>query len=250
MSHHSLKESILEKVTTGKVHMRSKWYFVMRSVLLALGLFVVFGILLYLLSFIMFMLQQSGVWFAPQFGFMGVRILFGALPWIIILIVLIGLGVLEYLVRKYSIGYRTPLVYSGLGIIAIVVVTSLLVKQAPLHEQVYERVHEGNFSVMKPLYKGIEHLAEEVHPGIVQEITEDGFFLLRKDDVLLQVSTSTNTHFPFFEFFEEGDPVMVIGTVDGDTIDAQGVRTIPEKGAMHPQKRKKTEGHDMIWYMK
>jgi len=50
----SIKDAVLEKIRRGEVHMRPRWQFVLKGVLVALGAVLVALALLYLVSFVFF----------------------------------------------------------------------------------------------------------------------------------------------------------------------------------------------------
>ncbi|MBU4141685.1 hypothetical protein KKE99_02325, partial [Patescibacteria group bacterium] len=82
----SIKESILSVIKSGQVKMRPRWHFVLKTALAAFGVIILVLTVLYLASFIIFVLRQTGVLFVPAFGLQGWFAFFTNLP-----IFLIGL---------------------------------------------------------------------------------------------------------------------------------------------------------------
>ena len=80
---------VLEKIKSGQVKMRPKAHFVLKTALVALGFILIILFVLYLISFIVFTLRMSGIWFAPGFGLYGIKIFLFSLPWLLILIAII-----------------------------------------------------------------------------------------------------------------------------------------------------------------
>jgi hypothetical protein len=112
-----LAENILETIQKDDVRMRPKWHFILNISLLVIGTILAGLSLLYLVSFIVFILRQNGSWFMPSFGAQGWSALFISLPWILIFLALLFVIIVGFLVKKYSFAYGRPLLYSALGII-------------------------------------------------------------------------------------------------------------------------------------
>src|SRR3989344_3614541 len=119
MSHEirSIKEEVIARIKRGETIMRPRWHFVLRAMLYALGVLIAALALVYLASFIMFVLRETGLLFVPSFGFRGVGVFLFSLPWFLILLSLVFVFVLEVLVRRYAFAYRKPLLYSVFGIV-------------------------------------------------------------------------------------------------------------------------------------
>ena len=102
----SIKNKVLEAIKSGQVKMRPRWYFILKTILVALGIVMIFLTLLYLISFIIFILRITGIWFAPAFGFEGYGIFLFSLPWLLVIISVLFAIILEVLVKRYSFAYR------------------------------------------------------------------------------------------------------------------------------------------------
>jgi len=113
----SISDKIFNKIKKEQIKMRPKIYFILKAVLIALTTLLVAFFVLFLVSFIFFNLRASGAWFLPRFGLPVIGIFFKSLPWLLILITIILIGVLEILVKRFSFAYRRPILYSILFII-------------------------------------------------------------------------------------------------------------------------------------
>ncbi len=223
----SIRDAVLAKIRTGQAKMRPRWHFVLKALLVFFGLVIGFLTLLYLTSFTVFMLRQSGVWFIPIFGFRGVMMLFASLPWLLILAGISFVILLEILVRRYSFAYRKPLLYSLLGIIAFTVLANSVVARTGFHEKFFMRAREGKLPIAGGWYRdfGLAK-SQNVHPGTVIEITEDGFRMENRRGETLTVIISPETRFPLGIDFQKGDQVVVLGERDNDHIGALGIRRV------------------------
>ncbi len=217
---------VFEAIQSGKLSMRPRWHFVLRTVLLILGIVLVLLTTLSLVSFVIFALRESGLWFVPIFGSRGWLEFFASLPWILIVAAILFIIVLEILVRRFSFGNHQPLLYTALGIILGVVALGVII--APLHKEFLKDAYgDVGLPVVGGLYRsfGASNLSN-THVGVIFETTDDGFILENRNSQKLHVVVSSQTHFPFGTEFSEGDVVVVLGDWDDDTVQAFGVREI------------------------
>jgi hypothetical protein len=222
-----LKETIISAIKKGEVTMRPRWHFVLRSALLLLGVIVTVLLLLFLSSFVAFMLRASGAAFVPHFGFLGLRSFIIAIPWLLILATLLFLVVLEILTRFYGFTRKIPLLYSALGVIVFVLLSTFIIGQTAFHERMSLRAMKGGLPIVGEIYRWSPELAD-VHRGRVLEITESGFILKHRRDATTSIIVSESTSLPYGDAFTEGDIVVVFGEKSRDVITAQGVIKVTE----------------------
>jgi hypothetical protein len=224
-----LTGKVLEKIKSGRVKMRPKAHFVLKTVLAALGfvLFILFA--LYLISFIVFALRISGIWFAPGFGFYGIKIFLVSLPWILISIAIILILILEILVKRFSFAYRRPILYSTFGIIMFVLLGSFIIGQTIIHPRFFEQAQERKLPVAGKFYRDFgAGKFRNAHRGIVSEITENGFKIKTPGNETLDIIITPETRFPFGKDIKENDSVMILGERDNCAVRAFGVRKVDD----------------------
>lgn len=223
----ALATKILEKLKSGKVKMRPKIYFILKAVLIALGIFVAILFLLYFISFIVFALRASGVWYLHSFGFRGIGASLRLLPWLLIFICAILIIVLEVVLKRFTFAYRQPILYSLLGIIIFSFLGSFIMGKTSLHPTLFSQTQKGRFPIGGPLYReyGMAKF-RDVHRGIVSEITNNGFILKTPDSSNLSVIIVSKTRFPLGADIKEGDNVVVFGKRDDGTVKAFGIRKV------------------------
>ncbi len=235
----NLKNNILNKIKSGEVDMKPHWHFVLKSLLLILGIIVAVLLTVYILSFIHFFLSQSGVGFLPLYGFRGVSLFVMDSPWLLVASVGGLIVVLHLLIQKYSFIFRQPLVYSLLAIIILVLFGSYAIEQTQFHSSMRELSQNQRGPVLKSFYKDIDSSRpKNVTFGTITEVTNDGFLLYSDiDEVLKVVLSNTTKQKPGAEYFVD-DVVWVFGNrKNNNTIMAIGVRpaTVEFEGARRPK---------------
>ncbi len=229
----TLRAEVMDAIHKGHVRMKPRWHFVLLSLLVALGSIIAILALIYVASLSVFLLRDSGVWFAPSFGLRGWFALFHALPYALLLLIILFVLILELLVRRYTFVYRKPLLVSVGGIIALIIVGGFAIAQTPFHRAMASFAHDNRLPPpFNALYGPSMRIARppDVYRGVIVATTSQGFTLSDPDgDVQSKVVITPRTRLPYGEDFSLGMTVLVVGDVVGtDTIQAFGVREIEE----------------------
>lgn len=225
-----IKEIVLAKIKSGQAKMKPRWHFILKSVLLISGIIILSIALFYLASFILFVLRQTGVLFAPAFGLRGIGAFFISLPWILILISIIFVAVLEILVKQYSFAYRKTLLYSLGAIIIFVAAGGWIMFASGMHQNMLERAMNDKLPVAGPFYKELGFSQpKDIYVGEIEEIIENGFKLKSRQGEQFKIIAFPETRFPFGADFGEGDMVMVFGNRKNGDIQAIGIHRIGDK---------------------
>ncbi|MCA9360447.1 hypothetical protein KC730_00980 [Candidatus Kaiserbacteria bacterium] len=221
----NLQKNILNKIKAGEISMVPKWHFVLRGVLWATMTIVVALIAIYLLSFVMFALRESGLMFAPLFGWSGLVLFIVSSPWIIILASGFFLLALYVLVSHYSFSYQKPLVYSMVGLVFLVIALSSFIQTTGFHNQAGDFANRHGVPGLAPLYRGVgERPPQDVTKGTISELTDSQFTLIADSGEVYTVELNNRTKLPKQAELIEGESVFVFGHLEETTIKAFGVR--------------------------
>ena len=166
-----LSRSVLTEIESGKVKMRPKWKFVIQTILLIVGSILAALIAIFIASFIVFMLRETGLWFTPGFGLKGLTVFLTSLPWILLLVTIIFIYLLEVLIKQYSFSYIRPLTYSILGVIIVVSFFSIAIGLTSFHENLFEWAEHDHI----PFGRRMTEPPGNVTLGQIIEIKNPGF---------------------------------------------------------------------------
>jgi hypothetical protein len=235
----ALKENILAKIKSGELDMKPKWFFVGKSLLNLIGITIIFILAVYFLSFILFILRETGVMFIPGMGLHGFMYFITASPWLLVLLVGLFLGVLYVLVTKFSFSYRRPLVYSLVGIVLFVIVMAATLHELGMHRRLQTFVERHEVPGMMPLYKGSRERREEITFGKILRVDTTSFVLQSDDAVEFVVQFGDETKLSRAVQLVPGAQVVVFGVTNGSSITAFGIAPLPPDMGMHhrPQSR-------------
>lgn len=170
-----MQDNVLQAITTGKVKMRSKWYFALQTTLLLVGSVILALFVIYIVGFMIFILRESGASLAPGLGLDGWYIFLRSLPWLLVLLSLIFILVLLVLVNHYPLVYHRPLLYSLLGVTIIAIVVGVLVAFTPFDASFLDY---GNPPILGGYYAnyGVGELTD-VHRGEIIVLAANGFLM-------------------------------------------------------------------------
>jgi len=209
-----IQQEVLDAIASGRVKMRSKWYFALQTVLAITGGVIVGIFLVYIGGLILFLLLRSGAIYAPGLGFSGWYIFLRSLPWLLILLSLVFLLVLVILINHFSFSYQRPLLYSLLGILFIVVVASLVFAFVPASGAFLDYNNPPFLGGYYASYGAGE--LTDVHRGEIVALADNGFILAgvsgETSTVLFGQSMATDTVLGL----QDGDLVVVFGDRDQD----------------------------------
>lgn len=220
----------LDKIKKGEVKMRPKLYFVLKIFLWAIGIILVFIAGVYLTDLLFLVLHKSGLWFIPGFGPRGMMLFLRNFPWILLLITLIFIILLEILIRRFSVAYKRPLIYSILAVVVLVVLTGFFIQKSSFNRHIIQRAEEGRLPMTHHFYThyGMQR-PENIYSGIVVEINDNKFVIEQDNGNFINVEISQNTRLPQRFEIKEGDYVIIMGKLKGNIIKADGIRKISNR---------------------
>jgi hypothetical protein len=221
---HSLRENILSAIKRGEVAMRPKWHFILRTVLIVLGLFIAGLLAVYLASMAVFLMKVSGGWFGPTFGPSGMRTFFFSVPWVLVGASTGFIVVLELLARKTEVARRTPLLFSAVGVIALVVIGAIVVDRAAVHPLLMERVRRGEMPMMRGMYAVNQR--DDIVRGVILEKNDDQFVIQDPNNKKITIIISAETRMPPVWVVEPGEAIVALGEMRGDEFIALGIRPV------------------------
>jgi hypothetical protein len=223
----AIEKRVFAAIAEGRVRMRPRWHFFLRTALGAVGGIIVLLLVVYIMSFTIFSLRQSGIWFMPSFGSRGWITFLFSLPWVLIGLAGLFVVLLEIMVRRYSFGYRQPLLYTVIGIVAVVVVCSAIVAQTTFHRRVLQFTQQHPVPLAPRLYRGYgQPYIRDVHKGFISNVVPGGFDVTLIEGDMVRIIIMPFTRFPRGIDIAEGDTVVIFGRVASATIEALGIRKV------------------------
>ena len=234
----NIEKEVSEKIKSGDIKMKSRSYFVLRTILLIAVIVILALFVIYLISFIIFSLHTSGVWFLPSFGFHSIGILFSSLPWLLILLSIVLILALEVFAERISFVYHRPVMYSLIFIIVAVILASVLVGMTSFHSGLFESAYDQHLPVIGQFYRSFgTPRIHNVHNGVVTKLTYNGFAIETPNGETFNVILNSKNLSALQTTIKVGDTIVVVGNKNGNTIQATDVSKIQEDSNLFPSHR-------------
>ena len=231
-SNKNLSDQVMSLIKSDRILMRPKWKFILEAALGGVGTILVLLTLVYFVSFIVFILRQSGAWFVPIFGARGWWEFLFALPWLLITLALVCFIILEILVRRYSFAYRWPFSYSLLGVIILAAVGGIWLAHTSLHQNLWRNASTNHLSAPAGgWYRqfGRPH-PPNIERGVIAELFDNGLYIQAEAATdLIKVIIDSRTRWPQMIDFKIGDMVVVMGKKEKAEIRALGVMVVNDE---------------------
>lgn len=236
----NIKDNILSAIESGKVSMKPRWYFIVKGILLVVGTLFAFLSLVYLISFIFFILKQTGLWFVPGFGFGLMREILFDFPWLLVFMAVLLIVLLQFLVKKYSFSYGRPLIYSVVLVVCLVMLLGFAVSITSIHANFFLQAQNNNLPAASKFYKqyGFMPKSGNLVTGEIIENVEDGYSIHTPQDETLLILVTPETKLPYGKDFQIGDKLVVIGKRKGLMVTAYGVREVKDSALLIPHVNK------------
>jgi hypothetical protein len=233
----NIKDTIVEKIKAGEVAMRPRWRFMLETTLFAVGAVLSALVAVYLASFVLFALKESGLWFAPGLGMRGFTFFLLGSPWLLISVFLLFLFILYLLVTHFSFSYRRPLLYSIMGVVLLVAVTASCIQQTMFHKRVQTYLEAHPMPGVSSFYeRHSKGRPDGIVFGEVIRLENPDFVMETDKTETYVVRVTPETVLSIRGPLVVGDTVLVFGDLDDDSVVAFGVRRAPPGFIMPPKK--------------
>jgi hypothetical protein len=199
-------------------------------VLIAL-LVIALALSVFVLSFVIFSVRESGEQFLLGFGRRGIVAFLALFPWIALALDVLLLVAIEWLSRRFKFGYRLPVARALCTFFALALLGSIIVDLTPFHTSLLGRADQNELPVLGEWYESIRssHCDHGVFRGAVTAVQGSGFTIAHDDgDRDADDGTWTVVAPAGFDMASigVGDDVYVAGAATSGVIQAYGVQKL------------------------
>jgi hypothetical protein len=221
-----MKDSVTQAIKEKNIKMRSRWYFVLQRGLAITGAVIVFFILIFSASFVIYALRQNGGSFAAGYGLGGFVDFIKAVPWSILLLSLALVLVLSILLKRYAFVYHQPFLYLLLFLIIVISLTGFFVAATSFHQGFFKYVTQSKLPFLTGFYEYEMTPPGDIYRGTVTGYAQNGFVIANIYDQTSTIVMPSGVHFSP-DTVNIGDSVLVFGHASPDgTITALGFEKV------------------------
>lgn len=224
----SLREQVLAKIQTEKVTMRPRIFFMLKLSSLVGVALVVLVLSVSILSYILFSIRASSAASLVYFGPSGWWAFIQFFPWWLLLADLGSIILLQWMLRQFRFGYRSPILYLLVGLVVVVGGTSVFLDQHRFNDQALLGARDRHVPLIGGFYDQGKRPPGPREGGCRCTITAILGNTLQVLDIdpdkstpytiVLPAGTATSSLYV-------GEVIFVGGHAHGNTIDAYGVDT-------------------------
>jgi uncharacterized membrane protein HdeD (DUF308 family) len=152
----------LEKIKKGEIKMKPKWYFILGSILMLLGLVALTITVIFIFNFAFFLFYRH---YGPMYQYR-LNLILANFPWWIVLIGILGLLLGIKFLKEYDFSYKKNFVWIIVSYIFIIFVSAYLINYFNLNKFFYSqglkrRFYEKNHQIFKNKnFKGPQYLKQ------------------------------------------------------------------------------------------
>lgn len=125
----------MEKIEKGEIKMKSKWYFILGSLILFVGAVATTTFSIFFLNFLFFLMRKH---YGPMYQYRLQMMIF-QFPWWLLIFAILGLLMGIRLLREYDFSYKKNFFYIVFGYLFVVIVSAFLIDYLNLNHFFYGR---------------------------------------------------------------------------------------------------------------
>lgn len=148
----SISERVLDKIRANEISMRPRAYFALQTIALGFVALVALLASVSIGTFILFSIRASNTGPLLGFGPPGYVIFLQLFPWPLLLLDIACIGALEWMLRKFRFGYKSPFLYLLGGIIVVSLAVALTLDQSRASDQFLRGAHDHDIPGIGGLY--------------------------------------------------------------------------------------------------
>lgn len=229
------KESVLAKIRERRIGMRSKLSFTFETALAGFVALVILAVSVAIVSFILFGLRVNGHESLLAFGPRGIGSFLLIFPWPLLLLDVLLIVFLESLLRRFKFGYRSPILYLLLGLLAVAIAAGLaLDRGTSFNDDLLQHADHGDLPApFGELYEHVRAPAPHEHGIYRGTITAIGTSTMTMAHDDLDRDTDESSYTVVFpdgyatSSLSVGERVYVAGDEEDHVIRAFGVNPLP-----------------------
>ncbi|MDB4992033.1 MAG: hypothetical protein JWL75_278 [Parcubacteria group bacterium] len=229
----NLKDAVLAKIQSHDISMRPRIFYTLRLVGLFILSVAVLLLSILIANYVSFSIRINGHDALLSYGPQGFLAFLHFFPWPILVLDVFFIAVLQHMVRKFSFGYRKPVLYL-FGILFLVIIAAGLVldRETRVNDSFYEGAGRAHPSFVGMFYRRF-HAPHRPGSGVCANctiITIKGNVLTAEDRAF---GTSTSRTIvvpendPLLPSLKIGDIIFVLGREASGTLYAFGLRQGP-----------------------
>lgn len=216
-----LENSIMGKIKTGQVKIRSKYVFVAEK--LGLGTAFALSVLLSVLLFnlILFYLKETDNLKYLSFGKFGIFAFLESFPYLLVVVFIFLIVLSGYLITKSDVSYKKPFGYLAIVLVLFIMIFGGVLTYTNLGREFEARAREG----MNPARMLLHPMMDVRENGVAGVVFEEGenYLILQTPQGLRNIDMNDLKDVPEIE---KGQFVIAVGKKDGYDFKVEKIKVV------------------------
>lgn len=206
-----LKQKILQEIMEDKVKMKPKYFFWLKTFVVAF-LTIFFCILtFYIFSFVGYLFIDWGILNAPRFGMMGLMDTIRSLPIFLILLGLLAIYATFKFAKYFEFVYKKKVVNMFLGVFGFIIISQIIFIISGAQKYVKEEAFRRHISLVPPILMGMR---ERENPttiiGKVIGTSTNSITIISRRGNILEIPFATITQISIINDLDNDDLVQIL----------------------------------------
>ncbi len=226
----SASNKVLGKIRSHELSIRPRFYFTLKSMALVVVALTTLLLSVSIGCFILFSIRTSYETSLLGFGPSGLLLFLLLFPWPLLLLDIASIALLEWMLRKFRFGYRSPLLYLLFGILVVILSVSAVIDNGRFSDQFLRGVRNRGVPIMGGIYdrgRRPPPPGSGACPCVVQSISGATVIMtesipnepVRTIQVIFPSSIATST-------LHVGEKLFVFGSYQDGVLHAVGTRAM------------------------
>ena len=227
-----MKDEILRKIHADTLRMRPKLYFTLQVAALVIIVLVILVVSVFICNFILFSIRINSHDALLGFGTRGLLSFLRFFPWPLLILDGGLIILLQWLVRQFRFGYKSPMLFLFLAIILMTGAVGLILdRETPLNDMLLRGSDEHRLPpFFSDVYGHARHLPlsdEGFCKCTISAIEGNTLYVIdAQSTTTLTVLLPQDDAYATTSGLIVGDTVLIAGDRDGSVIEAFGVRKV------------------------
>jgi len=229
----TMRDAILGRIRSQKLHMHPRYYFYARVIALTLVSAGIFFVTAFICNFLLFSIRVNSSDSYLFFGPRGWAAFIQFFPWDLFAIDLLLVAALLWLLRQFKFGYKSPVLYIVLLLILVTVTAGALLDRATdFNDRALNAADAHRLPGPVNIFYGNAHRLPPPGEGVCKcvVVSSEGGVLtvydLRASTTPFTVALPPNDPRATTSGLEPGDVIFVAGQRIDGSVDAFGIRKI------------------------
>jgi hypothetical protein len=212
----SLAKDVMQQLEQQKVPMRSRLYFVTLHAILVASASLILVFVAILVGVLVREIRIGRELGLQTFGQPGTQAFISAIPWLTVILVVVGGLALYRLIKRFDFSYRHGLFVTFASLVLAVGIITVGTIQLGVRDRI------ADIKPLRPLSSLRNFADERRETGVVEQITDQVIIIRTPDGREVTVQTDDQTR--GLGEIQEGDIITVFGEAQGAVFDAFGIR--------------------------